>query len=120
MIAERRRRSGLCAAGTLVWRAGMVCPGLQMPGIQESLICAAQKSRLEDIQGWAEVVITSVSRPFRRVPVRLRLPVFVFVVCQLVLLLWWAAYYPGAMSYDSISYVWHVTTDHWMANHSVP
>ncbi|MFI0447849.1 hypothetical protein [Actinomadura sp. 6N118] len=53
-------------------------------------------------------------------PVRLRLPVFVFAVCQFVLLLWWAAYYPGAMSYDSISYVWHVTADHWMANHSVP
>ncbi|MQY07174.1 DUF6020 family protein [Actinomadura macrotermitis] len=56
----------------------------------------------------------------RRVPVRLRFPLVVYAVCQFVLLLWWAAYYPGAMSYDSISYVWHVTTGHWMANHSVP
>jgi hypothetical protein len=56
----------------------------------------------------------------RRVPVRVRLPLLVYVACQLILLAWWAAYFPGLMSYDSIAYVWHVTTDHWMANHSVP
>ncbi|HEU5156381.1 MAG TPA: hypothetical protein VFU43_05245 [Streptosporangiaceae bacterium] len=56
----------------------------------------------------------------RRVPVRVRLPLLVYVVSQLILVGWWAAFFPGLMSYDSISYVWHVTTDHWMANHSVP
>jgi hypothetical protein len=55
----------------------------------------------------------------RRVPVRARLPLLVYGGCQLILLGWWAAYFPGLMSYDSIAYVWHVTTDHWMANHSV-
>ncbi|MBW8484629.1 DUF6020 family protein [Actinomadura parmotrematis] len=55
-----------------------------------------------------------------RLPARLRLPLAVYAVCQVVLLLWWAAFYPGAMSYDSVAYVWHVTTGHWMANHSVP
>jgi hypothetical protein len=54
------------------------------------------------------------------VPARRRLPVAVYAVCQLLLLAWWAAYHPGLMSYDTIAYVWHVTTGHWMANHSVP
>lgn len=48
-----------------------------------------------------------------------RLPLIVLLSTQALLLLWWAAFYPGLMSYDSISYVWHVTTGHWMANHSV-
>ncbi|GHE42784.1 hypothetical protein GCM10017673_51280 [Streptosporangium violaceochromogenes] len=48
-----------------------------------------------------------------------RLPLAVLLVTQALFSLWWAAFYPGLMSYDSISYVWHVTTGHWMANHSV-
>ncbi|MGW4421588.1 hypothetical protein [Streptosporangium sp. NPDC004631] len=48
-----------------------------------------------------------------------RLPLIVLLSTQALFLLWWAAFYPGLMSYDSISYVWHVTTGHWMANHSV-
>jgi hypothetical protein len=56
----------------------------------------------------------------RRLPARIRLPLLVYAVCQLILLGWWAAFFPGLMSYDSIAYVWHVTTNHWMANHSVP
>ncbi|HEY7487771.1 MAG TPA: hypothetical protein VH912_25185 [Streptosporangiaceae bacterium] len=55
-----------------------------------------------------------------RMPERWRLPALVYIVCQLLLLAWWAAYYPGLMSYDTIAYVWQVTTDNWMANHSVP
>jgi LmbE family N-acetylglucosaminyl deacetylase len=51
---------------------------------------------------------------------RSTLPLVTFVLCQLVLTFWWLAYYPGLMSYDSVSYVWHVTSDNWMANHSVP
>lgn len=48
------------------------------------------------------------------------LPLVTFTLCQLILTLWWFAYYPGLLSYDSVAYVWHVTTDSWMANHSVP
>lgn len=48
-----------------------------------------------------------------------RLPLAVLLVTQALFSLWWAAFHPGLMSYDSISYVWHVTTGHWMANHSV-
>ncbi|MBO2448469.1 hypothetical protein J4573_15310 [Actinomadura barringtoniae] len=59
------------------------------------------------------------SRWIGTIPARLRLPLLVYAVTQLILLAWWASYYPGLMSYDSISYVWHVTTNHWMANHSV-
>jgi hypothetical protein len=54
-----------------------------------------------------------------RIPQQRRLPLAVFAVTQVIFLLWWAAFYPGGMSYDSISYVWHVTTGHWMSNHSV-
>lgn len=54
-----------------------------------------------------------------KIPPHRRLPLAAFVIPQVVLLLWWAAFYPGAMSYDSIAYVWHVTSDHWMSNHSV-
>ncbi|MFC5910886.1 hypothetical protein [Streptacidiphilus monticola] len=59
------------------------------------------------------------TRLWERVPPRLRLPVAVYAACQLVLLGWWAAFFPGLMSYDSIAYVWQVTTDHWLGNHSV-
>lgn len=54
-----------------------------------------------------------------RIPKERRLPLAVYAVTQAIFLLWWAAFYPGGMSYDSISYVWHVTTGHWMSNHSV-
>ncbi|NUS12421.1 MAG: hypothetical protein HOY69_13660 [Streptomyces sp.] len=54
-----------------------------------------------------------------KIPPHRRLPLAAFAIPQFVLLLWWAAFFPGAMSYDSIAYVWHVTTDHWMSNHSV-
>ncbi|MFG3099341.1 hypothetical protein ACGFZL_02210 [Streptomyces sp. NPDC048182] len=55
----------------------------------------------------------------RRVPVRRRLPLAVYAATQAVFLLWWAAFYPGGMSYDSVAYTWQVTTGHWMSNHSV-
>lgn len=54
-----------------------------------------------------------------RIPARRRLPLAVYASTQVIFLIWWAAFYPGGMSYDSISYVWHVTTGHWMSNHSV-
>lgn len=63
--------------------------------------------------------IPFVNRMLERVPAQRRLPLAVYATTQLIFLLWWAAFYPGGMSYDSISYVWHVTTGHWMSNHSV-
>jgi hypothetical protein len=62
---------------------------------------------------------TEVRRLLERIPPHRRLPIAGFVIPQVVLLVWWAAFFPGAFSYDSIAYVWHVTTDHWMSNHSV-
>lgn len=54
-----------------------------------------------------------------RVPRRLRLPLATYLTCQLIFLFWWAAFYPGLMNRDSISFVLHVTTGRWVADHSV-
>jgi len=54
-----------------------------------------------------------------RVPPALRLPLVVFLSCQACYLLWWMAFYPGMIDYDSLVYTWQVTTDHWISNHSV-
>src|SRR5258708_26771702 len=48
-----------------------------------------------------------------------RLPAVVFAGTLAVYLLWWAAFYPGLMSFDSVTYVWQVTTGNWRADHSV-
>jgi hypothetical protein len=55
----------------------------------------------------------------RRVPPRWRLPLATYLVCQAIFLAWWAAFYPGLMTYDSAIYVLHVTVGPWVANHSV-
>jgi len=47
------------------------------------------------------------------------MPLATYGACQLIFLLWWAAFYPGLASYDSIVYVLHVTTGPWVDNHSV-
>jgi hypothetical protein len=54
-----------------------------------------------------------------RVPPALRLPLAVFLACQACYLLWWTAFYPGMIDYDSLVHAWQVTTDHWISNHSV-
>ncbi|MER5176823.1 hypothetical protein ABT009_00320 [Streptomyces sp. NPDC002896] len=54
-----------------------------------------------------------------RVPPALRLPLAVFAACQACYLLWWAAFYPGMINYDSLVFAWQVATDHWIANHSI-
>ncbi|MFF6777539.1 hypothetical protein ACFY8W_28855 [Streptomyces sp. NPDC012637] len=60
-----------------------------------------------------------LSKQWERIPEKRRLPFAVYATTQILFLLWWAAFFPGALSYDSITYVWHVTTDNWMSNHSV-
>ena len=55
----------------------------------------------------------------RRVPPSRRLPLATFLACQAILLAWWLALYPGLLSYDSISFVLHVTTGPWVNDHSV-
>jgi hypothetical protein len=39
-------------------------------------------------------------------------------IVQTVLLGWWIAFYPGTLSYDSIMYVWQVSTSNWTTQHS--
>lgn len=43
----------------------------------------------------------------------------VYLWAQVVLVLWWAAAFPGLLSYDSTVYVTHVTIGPWTADHSV-
>ncbi|AUG77671.1 hypothetical protein CFP65_2855 [Kitasatospora sp. MMS16-BH015] len=62
---------------------------------------------------------SGLARHARRVPGRWRLPLAVFLGVELVLLLWWAAFYPGLTSYDSAAYVAQVTTGYWSSEHSV-
>ncbi len=56
---------------------------------------------------------------WHRVPSRLRLPLLVGLIVEVIYLFWWAAFYPGLTSYDSVAYVWQVTTGNWSTNHSV-
>lgn len=65
--------------------------------------------------------VWSRGRPwsFRHIPRRMWLPLVVYAVTQIGFLVWWAALYPAQLSYDSVTYVWQVTEDNWMTNHSV-
>ncbi len=54
-----------------------------------------------------------------RVPRTWRAPIATYLGCQAIFLLWWAAFYPGLMSYDTVIYVLHVTTGPWINNLSV-
>ncbi|MEU7021824.1 hypothetical protein ABZ990_14350 [Streptomyces sp. NPDC046203] len=62
---------------------------------------------------------STINTYWERIPKKRRLPLAVYAATQFLFLLWWAAYFPGALSYDSVTYIWHVTTDHWESNHSV-
>ena len=37
---------------------------------------------------------------------------------QAVLLFWWLGFYPGTLSFDSVAYVWQVSTGNWTTQHS--
>lgn len=52
-------------------------------------------------------------------PQRWRFPLALFVLLQLLHMFWWLTLFPAGLSYDSVSYVWQVTTGHWSTNHSV-
>lgn len=54
-----------------------------------------------------------------RLPARFRLPLVVYAACQVILLVWWAAFYPGRISPDTLTYLYEVTTSHWRSDHSV-
>jgi hypothetical protein len=54
-----------------------------------------------------------------RIPSRLRLPLGVTLLALVGYLLWWAAFYPGLMTYDSFNYTWESTTGHWIDDHSI-
>ncbi|MBA4860315.1 hypothetical protein H1V43_02730 [Streptomyces sp. PSKA54] len=68
--------------------------------------------------GGGLVAATKVRALWSRVPPALRLPLAVFLVCQACYLLWWAAFYPGVITKDSVVYIWQVTTGHWRSDHS--
>jgi len=42
-----------------------------------------------------------------------------FVLTQAVLVVWWAARYPGLFSPDSLDHVWQATTGNWNSHHPV-
>lgn len=76
------------------------------------------------------MVIRSIPRPLRpapatarrlldRIPERLRMPLGIGALAEGGYLLWWAAFYPGLLSFDSFTYSWEVTTGHWIADHSI-
>ena len=54
-----------------------------------------------------------------KVPQPGRLPLATYLACQVILLFWWAAFYPGLMNRDSIIYIEHVTTGPWVDDNSV-
>jgi hypothetical protein len=63
--------------------------------------------------------VAALRRAADRLPPHVRLPVAVALLCELVLFGWWLAFYPGLMSFDTVTYVWQVTTGHWRSDHSV-
>ncbi|MFZ3598849.1 hypothetical protein [Streptomyces sp. BH104] len=63
--------------------------------------------------------VSPVRALWERVPQHLRLPLAVYLTCQAIYLLWWAAFHPGMIDYDALAYTWQVTTGHWISNHSV-
>jgi len=50
---------------------------------------------------------------------RLRFPVAVFAAVQVLLLVWWLAFFPGLGNYDSVQYSWEALTSNWATDHSV-
>src|SRR5690349_15239839 len=57
--------------------------------------------------------------PGRDIVGRLRqLGPITYLLTQGVLLFWWVAFYPGLASYDSVMYVWQVSTGNWTTQHS--
>ena len=67
----------------------------------------------------AETPPAGVRTRRRYVRPRWWLPILVFVWSQAILLLWWAGQFPGDLSYDSMTYVRHVTSGPWDQSHSV-
>jgi len=55
----------------------------------------------------------------QRIPARLRLPLGIAAMAEVVFLFWWASFYPALFSYDSFDYTWEVTTRHWVDDHSI-
>ncbi|MEY9941019.1 hypothetical protein [Streptacidiphilus sp. MAP5-3] len=50
----------------------------------------------------------------------MRFPLAAAGLAFLISLVWWAAFYPGLMSFDSYTYTWESTTGHWINDHSIP
>lgn len=80
---------------------------------------AAGGDRVQRLLRPADRLLQPVSRLLGRVPRRWRLPLATSLVCEAILLFWWAAFYPALMSYDSAAYVIQVTAGPWVNNYSV-
>ena len=63
--------------------------------------------------------VQALSRRWGRLSAPRRLALSVFVLCQAVLLVHWAAFYPALYSPDSFTYVWQVSTGNWVSDHSI-
>jgi hypothetical protein len=61
----------------------------------------------------------TMSATWGRVPRQLRMPLLVYVVTQVGFLFWWVALYPGLFTFDSVTYMWQVTTSNWTTTHSI-
>ncbi|MFC1417057.1 hypothetical protein [Streptacidiphilus cavernicola] len=63
--------------------------------------------------------VRAVTRGWGRLSASGRLALSVFLLCQAVLLVHWAAFYPALYSPDSFTYVWQVSTGNWVSDHSI-
>jgi hypothetical protein len=64
-------------------------------------------------------VVHSLTSGWGRMSAQRRLGVSVFLLCQALLLVHWAAFWPGLYSPDSFTYVWQVSTGNWVSDHSI-
>ena len=64
-------------------------------------------------------LLTKPARLFRGWTPAQRLGALTAAATQAVLLFWWVGFYPGTLSFDSVAYVWQVSTGNWTTQHSV-
>ena len=63
--------------------------------------------------------VRALTSRWGRMSAQRRLGLSVLLLCQAVLLVHWAAFWPGLYSPDSFTYVWQVSTGNWVSDHSI-
>ncbi len=66
-----------------------------------------------------QIAFAAAQRWWASRPAMWRAGALTYAATQAVLVGWWIAFYPGTLSYDSIMYVWQVSTSNWTTQHSV-